>query len=126
MIRSVFSKGMETLILETLVSARRAGLLDEIWAEILETLAPGRTERVLQTWVRSHAVSSGRRWHEMQQVSAYLEELAVPPVMSTAAAEFFRRSNDLNIAATFTAEPDSFTDVVDFLAEHVSTRQENQ
>jgi hypothetical protein len=114
---------METLLIETLVSARRAGLLDEIWAEIRSTLAPDRMERVLQTWIRSHAVSSGRRWHEMQQVREYLEELEVPPVVTTAAAEVFRRSNGLDIAGAFPSEPQQFTDVIDFLAQHVSARR---
>ncbi len=115
MIRSVFSKGMETLLIETLRSARRADVMDEIWAEIVETLAPDKMERMLETWVRSHAVSSGRRYHEMIEVSRYLEELEVPPVVTQAAAEVFRRSNGLGIAAAFQTEPERFIDVIDFL-----------
>lgn len=119
MIRSVFSKGMEALLIETLVAARRAGLLDEIWAEIRETLAPDRMERMLETWIRSHAVSSRRRYHEMTEVSGFLEELGVPPVVAAATAEVFRRSNALEIAAAFPEEPERFTEVIDFLAGHV-------
>jgi 3-hydroxyisobutyrate dehydrogenase-like beta-hydroxyacid dehydrogenase len=119
MIRSVFSKGMETLLIETLVSARRAGLLDEIWAEIRGTLAPDRMERMLQTWIRSHAISSGRRYCEMQEVARYLEELRVPPLITRAAAETFRRSTQLGIAKAFESEPRKFTDVIDFIADRV-------
>jgi 3-hydroxyisobutyrate dehydrogenase-like beta-hydroxyacid dehydrogenase len=120
MIRSVFSKGMETLLIETLVSARRAGLLDELWAEIRATLAPDRMEKMLETWIRSHAISSGRRYCEMQEVSRYLEELRVPPLITRAAAETFRRSTELGITSAFESEPQQFTDVIDFLAERVS------
>lgn len=115
MIRSVFSKGMETLLIETLVAARRADMLDEIWAEIKATLAPGRMERTLESWVRSHAISAERRYCEMLEVSRYLEELNLAPVLSRAAAETFQRSNDLNIASAFEREPDRFTDVIEYL-----------
>ena len=120
MIRSVFSKGMETLLIETLVSARRAGLLDEIWTEIRQTLAPDRMERMLQTWIRSHAISSNRRFCEMQEVGRYLEELHVPPLITHAAAEVFRRSTESGIATAFESEPRQFTDVIDFLADRMS------
>jgi 3-hydroxyisobutyrate dehydrogenase-like beta-hydroxyacid dehydrogenase len=120
MIRTVFSKGMETLLIETLVSARRAGLLEEIWAEILQTLAPDRMQRMLQTWIRSHAISAHRRMKEMQEVSRYLENLHVQPPIATAAAETFRRSVELGIASAFEAEPQPFTDVIDFLAERAA------
>jgi 3-hydroxyisobutyrate dehydrogenase-like beta-hydroxyacid dehydrogenase len=120
MIRSVFSKGMETLLIETLISARRAGLLNDIWNEIRETLAPDRMERTLQTWIRSHAVSCGRRLGEMQEVSRYLEELDVPPVITRAAAETFRRSIELGIGSAFESEPQHFTEVIDFLAKRAS------
>jgi 3-hydroxyisobutyrate dehydrogenase-like beta-hydroxyacid dehydrogenase len=115
MIRSVFSKGMETLLIETLLAARRAGLFDEVWAEIKGTLAPERMERTLETWIRSHAISSERRYCEMLEVRRFLEELDVEPRLTGAAAETFRRSNDLGIAAAFDHEPDRFADVIEYL-----------
>ncbi|MGH9665101.1 MAG: DUF1932 domain-containing protein [Bryobacteraceae bacterium] len=115
MIRSVFSKGMETLLIETLLAARRAGLLDEIWEEIKTTLAPGRMERTLETWIRSHAISSERRYCEMLEVSRYLEELQLTPTLSRAAAETFRRSNEAGMASAFEREPARFTEVIDYL-----------
>ena len=115
MIRSVFSKGMETLLIETLLSARRADLLDEVWDEILTTLAPDRMERTLETWIRSHAISSERRYCEMLEVNRFLEELKLQPILTRAAADIFRRSNDLGMPAAFEQEPAHFTDVIDYL-----------
>jgi 3-hydroxyisobutyrate dehydrogenase-like beta-hydroxyacid dehydrogenase len=115
MIRSVFSKGMETLLIEALVAARRAGLLDEVWTEIKATLAPGRVERTLETWIRSHAISSERRYCEMLEVQRFLEELDLEPLLIPAAAEIFRRSNRLGIATAFNREPESFVEVIEFL-----------
>jgi 3-hydroxyisobutyrate dehydrogenase len=125
MIRSVFSKGMETLLIETLLAARRAGLLDEVWDEIKATLAPGRMERTLETWVRSHAISSERRYCEMLEVSRFLEELDVAPLLSRAAAETFRRSNELGMATAFEHEPDRFADVIEYLDLHSRSKNNN-
>jgi 3-hydroxyisobutyrate dehydrogenase-like beta-hydroxyacid dehydrogenase len=115
MIRSVFSKGMETLLIEALLAARRADLLDDVWGEIKSMLAPDRMERTLETWIRSHAVSCERRCCEMLEVSRFLEELEVKPILSRAAAERFRLSNRLGIASAFEGEPARFTDVIEYL-----------
>jgi 3-hydroxyisobutyrate dehydrogenase-like beta-hydroxyacid dehydrogenase len=115
MIRSVFSKGMETLLIETLLSARRADLLDEVWDEIRTTLAPDRMERTLETWICSHAISSERRYCEMLEVNRFLEELKLEPILARAAADVFHRSNQLGMPAAFEREPAQFTDVIDYL-----------
>jgi hypothetical protein len=72
-------------------------------------------ERTLETWIRSHAVSSERRYGEMLEVNGYLEELEMRPLLSRAAAEMFRRSNELGIAAAFKSEPDRFGDVIEYV-----------
>jgi hypothetical protein len=51
----------------------------------------------------------------MIEVSRFLEELDVQPVLTRAAADVFRRSNELGIAAAFEHEPERFTEVIDFL-----------
>ena len=123
LIRSVFSKGMETLLIETLLAARRAELLDEVWSEIKNTLAPDRMERTLEAWIRSHAISSGRRYCEMVEVSRFVEELDVAPLLSHAAAEAFRRSDELGIAERFKEEPDRFMEVIEYLDVRSRTRR---
>ena len=115
LIRSVFSKGMETLLIETLVAARRAGIFEEVWREILATLAHEGAERVLETWIRSHAVSSERRYFEMCEVRGFMEELGVQPLLTGAAVDLFRRSNEAGMRDHFEREPDRFADVIAFL-----------
>jgi 3-hydroxyisobutyrate dehydrogenase-like beta-hydroxyacid dehydrogenase len=116
MIRSVFSKGMETLLIETLVAARCSGILEEIWREVTSTLAKQGVEHQLETWIRSHAVSSERRYFEMREVTAFLEDLGVEPVLTRAITEVFRRSNDSAIADRFPNEPERIEEVIEFLA----------
>lgn len=115
MIRSIFSKGMEALLIETLVAARRSGMFEEIWSEVTSTLAKDGVERMLETWIRSHAVSSERRYCEMREVTAFLEDLGVGTVLTRATTEVFRRSNDSAIADRFPVEPERVTEVIDFL-----------
>jgi len=115
LIRSVFSKGMETLLIETLLAARRAGLFDDVWREIRTTLAQDGVERMLETWIRSHAVSSERRYCEMCEVGRFLEDLGVEPILTRAAAGLLRRSNEVGLAARFTREPERFADVIEVL-----------
>jgi 3-hydroxyisobutyrate dehydrogenase-like beta-hydroxyacid dehydrogenase len=125
LLRSVFSKGMETLLIETLVAARRAGLFDEVWQEIRTTLAKESVERMLETWIRSHAVSSERRFYEMQEVSRFLRELGVDPIVTRSTVELFGRSNQMGIAGQFASgEPEQFADVIDFITDRLAGESE--
>jgi 3-hydroxyisobutyrate dehydrogenase-like beta-hydroxyacid dehydrogenase len=115
MLRSIFSKGMEAVLVETLVAARRAGLLDEIWDEIQTTLSTGKVEDTLQTWIRSHPRSAQRRCHEMQEVNQFLEEIGIQPVLPRACGQVFARSLELGVSDAFLQEPESFREVIEYL-----------
>ena len=115
MLRSIFSKGMEAVLVETLVAACRAGLLDEIWEEIRTTLSTGNVEDTLETWIRSHARSAQRRCHEMQEVSQFLEEIGIQPVLPRAFGQIFARSLGLGVSDAFPQEPESFREVIEYL-----------
>jgi 3-hydroxyisobutyrate dehydrogenase len=121
MLRSIFSKGMEAVLVETLVAARRAGLLDEIWEEIRTTLSTGKVEDTLETWIRSHARSAQRRCHEMQEVSQFLEEIDIQPVLPRASGQVFARSFELGVSDAFPQEPESFREVIEYLEQQQGT-----
>lgn len=118
MLRSIFSKGIETALVEALVAAHRANLLDDVWKEIVATLSEPDVEKTLQNWICSHASSAERRCHEMQEVGRFLdEELCLPPILPPACAQVFARSMTLGISGAFPAKPDSFRQVIEFLAQ---------
>jgi hypothetical protein len=48
-----------------------------------------------------------------------LEELNVPPTLTRAAADVFRRSNESGFPAAFEQEPPHFQDVIDHLDRHL-------
>ena len=120
MLRSIFSKGMEAVLVETLVAACRAGLLDEIWEEIRTTLSTGKIEGTLQTWIRSHARSARRRCHEMQEVSQFLDEIGIEAVLPQASGQVCARSFQLGVLDAFPQEPASFREVIEYLEKQQS------
>jgi 3-hydroxyisobutyrate dehydrogenase len=121
MLRSIFSKGIEAVLIETLVAARRAGLLNEIWEEIRTILSTGKVEDTFQTWIRSHARSAQRRRCEMQEVSQFLKDMGISPVLPRASAQVFARSFELGVADAFPQQPESFREVIDYLEQQQVT-----
>ncbi|MEA2412617.1 MAG: hypothetical protein QOC77_3178 [Thermoleophilaceae bacterium] len=95
LVRSVYMKGRDALVLEMMLAARRLGVEDEVARSIA---GPGEqvpftelSERVL----RALAVHAGRRAEELESSAALLRELGVDPVVTEAGAERLRRIGGL-------------------------------
>jgi 3-hydroxyisobutyrate dehydrogenase-like beta-hydroxyacid dehydrogenase len=91
LVRSVYMKGRDALVLEMMLAARRLGVEEEVARSIA---GPGEqvpfaelSERVL----RALAVHAGRRSEELESSAALLRELGVDPVVTEAGAERLRR-----------------------------------
>lgn len=121
MLRSIFSKGIEAVLVETLMAAKRAELLSDIWEEIRATLSTGNAEDTFQTWIRSHPRSAQRRGYEMQQVSQFLEDIGIRPMLARASGQLFARSFELGVADAFSQEPESFREVIEYLEQQQAT-----
>ncbi len=119
LLRSVFSKGLEALVIEFLMAAHEADLGDELWHEVTELLADDRFDEVARNWVCSHAVAHVRRHHEMVQVEALLDELGIDPLMTAATRRFFERSGALGLGDEFTARPESMQPLIEALLARV-------
>lgn len=93
LLRSIFSKGAEALLLELTAAAREAGLEEALWKDVVvELMTRTPFEKTAKNWIDTHPAARARRHHEMQQVVGALRELGIDPVMSAATEEFFRRS----------------------------------
>lgn len=112
MLRSVFSKGLEALLIECLVAGRRAGVEQALWQEIVATMDAASFDDVGGNWVRTHATAHARRYHEMLQVADVLRELRVDAPMTAATLALFERSTRLALQDAFPAPPASPTDVI--------------
>jgi 3-hydroxyisobutyrate dehydrogenase-like beta-hydroxyacid dehydrogenase len=120
LLRSVFSKGMEALLIEFLVAGRRAGLQEDLWSEVVELFAQNGFERVAENWVRTHGTACERRHHEVVQVAEEMRSLGLDPIMTEATEKVFRRSVDARLKEKFADKPATFESVISAL--EISTR----
>ncbi len=106
MLRSIFTKGVECLLLEMLVAAKRAGVAEYLWRDIVDFMTKHPFQGIAGNWIKTHPGASERRYHEMEQVLETLKELGVDPVMTRGTTEFFRQSTEAGLASRFTRKPD--------------------
>ena len=111
MLRSIFSKGVECLLLEMLLAARKAGLAEYLWNDIVEFMTKHSFQGIAENWIKTHPPACERRYHEMKQVLETLGDLNVEAVMTQGTTNFFQRSVDLRLGKEFARKPDDFRDV---------------
>jgi 3-hydroxyisobutyrate dehydrogenase-like beta-hydroxyacid dehydrogenase len=104
MLRSVFSKGMEALLIEFLVAGERAGMRDDLWSEVSGLFANQSFDKVALNWVRTHGGAHARRYHEVRQVAEVLRGLGIEPTITSATERFFERSGELGLTAAEKAD----------------------
>ena len=115
MLRSTFSKGLESLILELLVAGKRAGMEKDLWNDITDFMSQKPFTLIASNWVQTHAVACQRRYHEMLQVVETMKGMEIDPIMASSTLAFFRRSCAMGFEQSFPEKPDSFETVVDFM-----------
>lgn len=115
MLRSIFSKGLEALIIELLVAGKRAGIEKDLWKDVSEFMTRNPFEQVAANWVQSHAVAHERRYFEIVQVRETMEEIRIEPVMTSGTEAFFKRSISTGLKDTFPEKPNTMDAVIDFL-----------
>jgi 3-hydroxyisobutyrate dehydrogenase-like beta-hydroxyacid dehydrogenase len=114
LVRSVYMKGRDALVLEMMLAARRLGVEDAVVRSIA---GPGEqvpfadlSERVL----RALAVHAGRRAEELDSSAALLRELGVDPTMTAAGAARLRWLAERGLRERFGGErPSSGSETLD-------------
>jgi 3-hydroxyisobutyrate dehydrogenase-like beta-hydroxyacid dehydrogenase len=120
MLRSVFSKGLEALMLEMMIAARSAGIAGDLWNDVMDFMREKPFDVVAANWIRTHATAYERRYHEMLQVTETMRELGVEPVMTAGTVSFFKRSLSLQLKDAFRDKPEDYREVVEFMSEHLA------
>ena len=115
MIRSVFSKGVECLLLEMLIAGKRAGVVEYLWKDVVDFMTKNPFERVAENWIKTHPLACERRYHEMIQVLETLEELNIDSMMTRGTKDFFQRSMAMGLGKIFNTKPDDFWNVPNFM-----------
>jgi 3-hydroxyisobutyrate dehydrogenase len=119
MLRSIFSRGLEALLLELLIAGKRAGIEHDLWEEVTGLMSRHPFDQVASNWIQTHAMAHERRYHEMVQVAETMREIGVEPIVTAGTEAFFRRSLSLGLGNAFAEKPDSMEQVIDFMTERL-------
>jgi 3-hydroxyisobutyrate dehydrogenase-like beta-hydroxyacid dehydrogenase len=87
MCRSVMIKGMEALITESMLTARRLGVEDDVLASLGETLPVPDWEAFARYMLIRSLQHGKRRAEEMREVARTVAEAHIAPLMSSSIAE---------------------------------------
>jgi 3-hydroxyisobutyrate dehydrogenase len=90
LLRSVFMKGLASIIIEAIDAGRSAGYEDWIRDQIAAQLA-GDGHAVIERLVTGTETHAARRAQEMADTASYLEAMGVPPLMSRATEASLRQ-----------------------------------
>lgn len=117
--RSVFTKGIEALLVETLMAAESLGVSETVLTSIEKTLASQRFPAAANRYVTGNAIHAGRRVHEVEDVIALLEAQGVEPLATRGTLERMRRSASSGAREHFGGiPPERYEAVVSFYAGH--------
>jgi len=122
MLRSIFSKGLENIIIELLIAGKRAGIEKDLWEDITDFMSGKPFDKIASNWVRTHAPAHERRYHEMTQVVETMRDIGIEPIMTSATEAFFRRSLELGFAEEFSEKPDSPEKVIEFMEKKLQNK----
>ncbi len=99
MIRSIMVKGIEALVLESVLAARLAGVEDVVLASLDKTY-PGFNWTTRAGYMMERVTTHGvRRAAEMREVALTVEALGLSDAMSQATVDWQQRVGDLAIVA---------------------------
>ena len=105
MCRSVIVKGMEAIVIESFVAARRFGVENEVLASLAETF-PGLDWERNGSYFFSRVIRHGqRRAEEMREAAATMREVGLDPIMASAIADRQAWVADLAQCGTFADAP---------------------
>ncbi|MDR3587175.1 MAG: DUF1932 domain-containing protein [Desulfosporosinus sp.] len=112
MLRSIFSKGMEAMLIELLLAGQCAGIDKELWLDIVETMSKTPFEKTAANWVQTHAPACERRYHEMEQVIETMKEIGVDPILTIGTTNFLKRSSVVGLNKVLTEKPGTMNEVI--------------
>jgi len=104
MLRSVYMKGIEALLLETLIAAYRYGELELVLESITDSMKKRPFIETINMLVTTDVIHAKRRAIEMNEVITTLEEIGIEPIMSKATKNRLEWSAGLGLEKYFSGE----------------------
>jgi 3-hydroxyisobutyrate dehydrogenase-like beta-hydroxyacid dehydrogenase len=113
LILSISSKGLEALLLETLLAAHHYGVEEQVLSAFHQFFAKG-LEAAIDRFVGSDAVHSGRRVKEMESSVQLLKNLGMDPIMTEATVRRLKWSASLGLKEFFQGRtPEGYREVIE-------------
>ncbi|NQS89905.1 NAD(P)-dependent oxidoreductase [Patescibacteria group bacterium] len=113
MLRSVFAKGVEALLVEMLQGAVRYGVESYVMEDISRYMDNHSFLSIANDWLITHPIDAERRFWEMEQVVKTLREVGINPIMATATREKLKASVALKLKEFFKGgEPEDYHQVI--------------
>ena len=117
-IRSIFTKGLESVLLECLVAAQAFGIRKPILTSVIAFLESHPAAPLLNMLMTTHAVHAHRRAGEMAGVLDLLTEAGIDSIMTDATRRKLQWSADLGVREFFHDEvPSRLGDVIEAVDE---------
>ena len=119
MLRSIFAKGVESLLFEMLVAAEKCDLLEPVMDAIVNHMDNGSFLNIAETWIITNVMHAQRRADEMDHVIQTLKDLNMQPVMSMATQERLIKCAAMNLKEQFKdVKPPGYQSVIKSMVEH--------
>lgn len=119
MLRSIFAKGVESLLFEMLVAAAKCDLLESVMDAIVNHMDNSSFLNIAETWIITNVMHAQRRADEMDHVIQTLKNLNMQPVMSMATQERLIKCAAMNLKEQFKdVKPIDYQSVIKSMVEH--------
>jgi 3-hydroxyisobutyrate dehydrogenase-like beta-hydroxyacid dehydrogenase len=127
MLRSVLMKGIESLLIESLLASRRHGVEDVVFETVAEFFDKGSFLEMCAVLLRTDAIHAERRAHEADMMAEVVREVGITPRLSPAIAETLHWSAGLGLKQHFGGEvPDDWKVVVDAMLERLDSPEPSE
>ncbi|WP_422846594.1 DUF1932 domain-containing protein [Acidovorax sp. M2(2025)] len=116
LLRSIYTKGIEALAVECLVTAQRMGLREQLHA-VLEDIDETPLRALMESMVRTHIPHSARRRNEVVEAQQQMARHGLAPIVSPAVEALFGVTAKAHAALPFTGT--TADEAVAWLGNHV-------
>ncbi|MDF2531988.1 MAG: 6-phosphogluconate dehydrogenase [Clostridia bacterium] len=118
MFRSIFMKGLTSLLLETLVASYKMGIDKEIIESINNTLSKSSVEKLANLLINRTSIGAERRVSEMGDVISTLTDMGLDATASKATKQKLQSLVDINLKEHFNnTVPEHYTQVLKAILE---------
>jgi 3-hydroxyisobutyrate dehydrogenase-like beta-hydroxyacid dehydrogenase len=116
MVRSVFTKGMSALFLETFLAARRANVEELVFNSIVQSMEETPFAATINRYLCGVAIHAGRRVAEMHEVIDTLQELGIEPITADATRRRLERVAEAGLREHFKGvQPKRYAEMLEAL-----------